>query len=284
VLEVHRALESDAAYDNVPPEHANAWLGKQVLRILEERLGYALPVKHGIVQDIPAGAGLGSSASFAVAFAGGINAIWQLDMTRAQLAELAFVVDETLNLPCGRMDHYSAAFGGTNSYVFCGPAEVQVWKMHLPDGMRIVVADSGDRRRSGDVIRGLQKRASEGDRKIEAFVTQGLAILEEMESRLSLPGCQIQDLGALVNRAHANLKDNLGISTSQLDELVHWACRAGALGAKLTGAGGGGCIFALCELGSEEKVAGALASMGATTYISAPSLEGLECASIQNGR
>ncbi|MBI3982282.1 MAG: galactokinase [Gemmatimonadetes bacterium] len=68
----------------------------------------------------------------------------------------------------------------------------------------------------------------------------------------------LEAFGTLMNASHQSLRDDYGVSTGALDELVRIARGAGAVGARLTGAGFGGCIVALCDAAREEAVLGAL--------------------------
>jgi len=74
-----------------------------------------------------------------------------------------------------------------------------------------------------------------------------------------------RDLGKLMNANHG-LLDALGVCTMELSALVYTARNAGAYGAKLTGAGGGGCMVALTD--SPEKVANAIEKAGGSAIIS----------------
>lgn len=76
----------------------------------------------------------------------------------------------------------------------------------------------------------------------------------ELAMRESLPAV----FGMLMNASHASLRDDFEVSSAELDELVKIAREAGALGARLTGAGMGGCIVALCEQHDADRVLGAL--------------------------
>jgi mevalonate kinase len=72
------------------------------------------------------------------------------------------------------------------------------------------------------------------------------------------------------------------VSPSRLDELIEAALKAGALGAKLSGSGGGGCMIALCEPGDEVKVAQAINKEGGEAYITKVADKGVRIESIEN--
>ncbi len=86
----------------------------------------------------------------------------------------------------------------------------------------------------------------------------------------------MEDLGSLMSLNHELLK-KIGVSHPKLDMLVAAAKRAGALGAKLTGAGGGGCIVAVCSsANSREKIAKILGRQGGTPYRISRDLHGVD--------
>ena len=70
------------------------------------------------------------------------------------------------------------------------------------------------------------------------------------------------------------------MSPSRLDELIEAALKAGALGAKLSGSGGGGCMIALCEKGDEIKIAEAINEAGGKTYITKVADQGVRIESL----
>ncbi|MEM1536470.1 MAG: mevalonate kinase, partial [Candidatus Bathyarchaeia archaeon] len=85
----------------------------------------------------------------------------------------------------------------------------------------------------------------------------------------------LQTLGELMNINHALLY-GLGVSDESLEWLINAARRAGALGAKLTGAGGGGCMIALASMERLEKVLEAVQRAGASAFIARKTDEGVK--------
>ena len=85
---------------------------------------------------------------------------------------------------------------------------------------------------------------------------------------------EVDALGTLMNLNHGLLV-SLGVSNIHLDKLVHTALESGALGAKLTGAGGGGCMVALVKNERMEEVASSMRKLGYSVYSTKLSKEGV---------
>jgi galactokinase len=76
----------------------------------------------------------------------------------------------------------------------------------------------------------------------------------------------LNKVGDLINMSQASLRDNLKVSSDYLDSLCLAALSSGAYGAKLTGAGVGGCMFAICDSLTENSVVESLERQGAKVY------------------
>jgi galactokinase len=112
-------------------------------------------------------------------------------------------------------------------------------RVSAPDAL-----SAGERVLDGDLLRRFRHVVTENERVRRA----------EMAMRESLPAV----FGMLMNASHASLRDDFEVSSAELDELVKIAREAGAVGARLTGAGMGGCIVALCEQHDADRVLGSL--------------------------
>lgn len=199
--------------------------------------------------DIPSrGSGLGSSSTVLVAL---LHAMWtylgQLP-TREQLARAAVTVErEVLGRPIGVQDQYAAAYGGLRFYRF-GPQGVSA-ELVLPDpaetellgrrlGERLLLFFTGVTRQSASVL--TEQRANIGARRpiLRAMAAQA------REGRRALAEGDLDALGLLMHEGW-ELKRQLAdkVSNPDLDELYATACRAGALGGKISGAGGGGFLL-----------------------------------------
>jgi len=223
-----------------------------------------------IESDLPLGSGLSSSASLevAVALALGDDGSPHEVARRCQLAE-----HRATGMPCGIMDQLAIAAGVQGHALLMDFETLDVEPVALPDRARFWVVHSGQERRL--VGSAYAQRRAECEQAAATIGPLPHASPEAIE-RLTDPterararhvrtecdrvtafadALRSGDLvaaGALMTASHASLRDDFEVSTTRLDELVAQLCgRKGVHGARLTGAGFGGCVVALAEPGIE---------------------------------
>jgi mevalonate kinase len=210
--------------------------------------------------EIPIGAGLGSSASTTVATISAVAKSRGTRLDRREIFKLAFIPENYLHGHPSGVDQATCIYG--RIVQFRKPSKIRAINVNRPP--MILVCDSGVHRSTKALVGSVVKRSRE---QTDRFQTH----LEEMTvlSNAVVKGLKDEDdneLGSLMNRNHELLRE-IGVSTPRLDRLVAKARKAGALGAKLTGAGGGGCIIALCADNKiQSSVARELRRDGGTIY------------------
>jgi mevalonate kinase len=214
-----------------------------------------------IQSDIPIGAGLSSSAAISVALVKGLNTIFNLKMNPLEIAELAYQGEhDDLGIMCGRMDQYSIAMGGV-SFIETGerPKVESLAIKSLP----VVVGDSQEERHAKVVLNRIKQQLLEKDPTTHhAFSQIHRCVIEGKQALLSE---DFQKIGQLMD--HQQEQENkLGAATDKLNKLCRAAKSAGALGAKQMGAGGGGCMLAICP-GKQQDVAKAIENAGGKPWI-----------------
>jgi mevalonate kinase len=237
--------EPDTTPDvNVDPRLVEAATGyvdaavTQAREAVEERrddvpeVGFDITVES----DIPLGAGLGSSAAVTVA---GIDAATRelgVDLPPAEVAERAYQAELAVQEgEASRADTFCSATGGAVRVEGDDCRTVEA-----PD-LPIVVGFDGGAGDTGELVAGVRALREEYD--FAADTVEGIGDVVRRGEDVLADG-DLEELGRLMNFNHG-LLEALGVSSRSLDNMV-WAARdAGALGAKLTGAGGGGCIVAL---------------------------------------
>ncbi|MEI8254273.1 MAG: mevalonate kinase [Deltaproteobacteria bacterium] len=218
--------------------------GSDLARALRAALD-ALPVRHGPTGHVdarihlPGGGGLGSSAALGVAVIRAVGSAWSghaLAMDEVLAAALAW---ETVfhGNPSG-VDHTLAAHGGAGIYARASGFRATA----VPSPLRIVIADTGERTPTRDMVQGLARLREMNPHGTET-VFDAIATLVQNGARALSRG-DAYSLGRLMDANHAHLA-TLKLSTPRTDALCRAAREAGALGAKLTGGGGGGCVIAL---------------------------------------
>jgi len=209
-----------------------------------------------VASRIPIAMGLGSSAAFAVAVIRALDAYLGLGQDDAEIDALAFRCEElTHGTPSG-VDNHLATFGQAVRF----RRGERVRPLELSAMPPLVVAASGIRGITREQVAGVRARYERSQSLYEG-------IFDEM-GRIAGDGAQAliqgdyERLGELMNVGHG-LLNAIGVSHPDLEKMVSIARQSGALGAKLTGAGGGGSIVALCP-GKVREVSSALRDAGYT--------------------
>jgi len=214
-----------------------------------------------ISSQIPISAGLSSSAALCIASIRVLGRAYGIPFTPGEIAELAFQIESgDLKVECGRMDQYAIAFGGI-TYI-CTGADAGVEK--LPgDSLPVVVADTQEQHDTKELQIWLRKRIESREKLLLDCLGRVVDIVEQ--GRKALLKGDLDTLGLLMNKQQAEEK-LMGTSTDRLENFCTAAREAGALGAKQMGAGGGGCMIALCPREGLESVKSALESLGAPAW------------------
>lgn len=187
---------------------------------------------------IPARAGLGSSAALSVALAR--LALADDEASLAAVVEASMVGERVFHGDPSGIDSEVAARGGVIAFARgCGVEPVA-----LAEPLHLVVLPTGIPRQTGRLVAGVRARRD----RFPVVMDPVLASLGALvgAGRAALERGQLEPLAELVTIAH-ELLGALGVSIPALDRICARAVEAGALAAKLTGAGGGGCAFAVCD-------------------------------------
>ena len=223
------------------------------------------PLFMATAADLPASSGLGSSSSFAVGLLYALHTLRGEDVSAGQLAEEACHVEiNMLRRPIGKQDQYAAAFGGLNYMAFHSDGRVHVDSIWTPEN-----GIAGLFRNSMLFWTGVQRDASsvlEEQRRNIPSTSPTLVRMRDMATAgrdllLNHPN-DPKKLGQLLDdawRAKKTLAAN--ISSSQIDNVYDRAKAAGAIGGKITGAGGGGFLFLVVPEERQAAVRAALPEM-----------------------
>jgi mevalonate kinase len=210
--------------------------------------------------SLPAGAGVGSSAAMAVASARALAEAAGHLLTPDQLFEAAMAAERVFHGNPSGLDHAVAIHGGLMHFVRGNPPRMRPVALGGPFRLLVAQVEAGaDTGRMVASVAALR----EAHPVARALCADIGALVAEAETALTA-GDQAA-VGRLMNLNHG-LLSALGVSTARLDAAVHAARAAGALGAKLTGAGGGGCMVALVTDDTAPAVAAALAPLARALF------------------
>jgi len=240
-------------------------------RIFREALRLS-GIKRGIeltsVADVPSNSGLGSSSTFTVALLNALHTYQHEFVSSQQLAEEACHIEiEVLKQPIGKQDQYIAAYGGITAFTFNTDGSVEVERVQIPPEVRddlqsnLLIFYSGVEREAASVL-GQQGQNIRADRN---QAVERMHRIKELgyETKRILEQGNIDAYGELLHEHWTN-KKNLASNMSDpaIDEHYEAARKAGALGGKLMGAGGGGFFMFYAMPADRRRVYSALIERG----------------------
>lgn len=231
---------------------------KAAILKLRPNFGFDLHLRS----DIPPNTGLGSSGAVAVCLVGILSKAMKMNLDKNQIAELAYNIETfELNNPGGRQDQYCSVYGGFNFIEFGKESDVKVTPLKLDKNYllelekHLILLYVGKRGSSGHIQKLLIDQQIKGDQK-----SNKLEILKFLKKNCeimcsSLKNGDIDKFGDLLNQSWIQKRElsNL-ISNERIDKIYDKAIEAGALGGKITGAGGGGCMIFVSKSDQEYAV------------------------------
>ena len=215
--------------------------------------------------DLPARSGLGSSSTFTVGLMNAINALEGIHKTSYQLASEAIHIEQDIIKECvGSQDQISATYGGFNEIEFYKDGSFSVEPKIINRDRKkalnnhLMLFFTGVSRFSHEVAKSLMlniENCSTQLHELYDMVEEGSRILIDQNTPL-------EEFGKLLNRAWQNKRSlSSKISNTQIDECYSLAMKAGAIGGKILGAGGGGFILFFVKPENQSKVKAALKNL-----------------------
>lgn len=240
-----------------------------IVRECLQTLGLRSGLEIVSMGDLPARTGLGSSSSFTVGLLHALYAMQGKVVSPERLAREACCIEiEKLKEPIGKQDQYIAAYGGLqfiqfnpDGTVFVDPVLISP-EARTELSRRLVMFFTGDTR---DARQALAKQQAATPGKIPVL-RRMCAIAREMREIMT-SSRDLSVLGRLLHEsweAKRSLSDS--VSNPRIDELYERALRAGALGGKLLGAGGGGFLLFFCEPDYQRGLREALSDLRELTF------------------
>lgn len=228
-------------------------LKHEIARACLKKNGFSKGIEIASMADIPSGSGLGSSSTYTVGLLSALHNLKRDFISVQDLAEEACEVEiDILKKPMGKQDQYLAAFGGflimdiaKDGKVTVSNAKISLSTLNELKS-NLMIFYTGKRRLNSKIL-GEQHKASQKNEKevinsLNYIKESGYKILENVENG------NITELGLLFDE-HWKYKKKMakGISSPEFDRIYEVAKRNGAIGGKISGAGGGGFFTLYCE-------------------------------------
>lgn len=223
------------------------------------------PLEIASIADVPAGTGLGSSGAFTVCLLKALALARRAATTPGVLAEDACHIEiDVLGEPVGKQDQYVAAHGGICGYTFHPGGRVEVRPLELSEATlaklssNLLLFYTGDVRSASALLGDQAQRTQAGD----AQMVENLKRTQE----IGREGCELLERGDLDRYAElmhehweTKRERSPGMTNPHIDDLYTLARRAGAIGGKLVGAGGGGFLLVYTPRPDDTRLAMAAA-------------------------
>jgi len=237
---------------------------EKVMEISKEKVGLNVEVNS----TVPIAAGLGSSAAVASATAAAVGTLLKVNMSKENIFRIAYEAEKIVHGTPSGVDPAISTFGGTLLFQMDTGFKPLDVKAEIP----LVIGHTGVERSTRVQVAKVRDLKNKYPQVVEPMMRVAREIV--LRAIEALKKGDLKTLGDLMNINHALLY-GLGVSDESLEWLINAARKAGALGAKLTGAGGGGCMIALASKDEIEKVLEAVQRAGGNAFVARKTDEGV---------
>ncbi|NVJ47602.1 MAG: hypothetical protein HWE07_10760 [Cytophagia bacterium] len=246
------------------------------LRLLKATYVYLLnkyefdeqPIEVVLNSEVSVGSGLGSSSTCTVVLVSVFNQFFDLGMPKDEIASSAFLIERgLLNIVGGKQDQYSAVFGGINLMEFHKDGTVSVEPLQLTESSlhqleeRLILYSTNNSRISSEIIeeqiRNVKEEKCQPIRAMHQLKAFAYEIKESLESG------DVDKVGDILRESWIAKKEMAsGISNEMIQNIIELAMDSGAIGGKVSGAGGGGFMFFYCPESAKQALIESLNKLG----------------------
>ena len=227
-----------------------------------------------VIPHVPRAMGLGGSSALAVAIIRSLDQTYDLKLSSDRINRLAYECEKAAHGTPSGIDNTIATYGTPLLYQrnatqdgSSGDADATFDSIKLAEPVPLVIGITGRESLTANTVARVRYAWETHQARYDGLFDQIAALTRA--GLEALKDAHFRELGELMNLCQGYL-NALQVSTPELEELVHIARANGALGAKLTGGGGGGSIIALCP-DTQDQVAAAMEAAGYKTLIVTPS-------------
>jgi len=236
-------------------------------KVMEKR-GEHVGLNVEINSTVPVGAGLGSSAAVIAASTLATGAVLDVKLAKEDILRIAYEAEKIVHGTPSGVDPAISTMGGTMLFQM----DTGFKPLEVKTGIPLIIGDTGVERSTRIQVEKVRDLVDKFPRVAEPIMkTAREIVLRAMDA---LKENDLETLGSLMNINHA-LLCGVGVSDESLEWLINAARKTGALGAKLTGAGGGGCMIALAREEKLEQVSEAIQMAGGRPLVARKTEEGV---------
>ncbi len=287
--DIHSHTSFELTGREVPYSGTNDYFRSSYNLLLRKGYSFSRGIHCTVTSGIPINAGTSSSSALTVGwiYTLALMSDQKKELSPGETGKLAYLAEvKEFGEHGGIMDQYSSALGGC-IYLESVP-ETRFKSTDMNPG-KIILADSMQPKNTQGMLGAVRSRIESVLNQVPGLdlssvpiheIDKCKGILTPEDHRLLMATLRNRDIttealgtpssveiGKLLCEEQSILRDELRISTEKIDAMIEAAMKAGALGAKINGSGGGGCMFATAESGSEEKVFDALSAFGDRVWV-----------------
>jgi len=244
---------------------------KYIISLFIDEHGF-VPFELSLDSKIPMTSGMGSGSSLFASIAAAVAGFYRLNIQKKEISDITYQGDIIAHggTPSG-IDNNTVVYGG---YIAFRKSE-KVKVLDIEQKIPIVIGSTGIKGNTAELVAGVRSLIKEKPEKKKILDEIGDISQRSIDF---IKNGNLEELGVLMNKNHTLLRE-LGVSHPLVEGLCEAACNAGALGAKLSGAGGGGIMIALADSKeSQEKIAEAIKKSGGDAIITDIGVEGVRLA------
>jgi mevalonate kinase len=231
---------------------------KRVLLIRNQKTG----IDIGISSKVPPGIGLGSSAASCVATVAAVDSLFQKKpISRQKVCKLAIESERLIHQRTSGADCYVSTFGGLIQY---RTKSKDFKKLEAKASLLLVVASTGVKHSTAEVVASVKRFKDRNKMLFERLERRASDICLQASTALASGKCD--KIGELMDENQIILQQ-IGVSHYKAEDLIDMCRKAGAIGAKITGAGGGGAVIALAATNQDRtKIASRVKAAGYQSF------------------
>ncbi|MHA1272262.1 MAG: mevalonate kinase [Promethearchaeota archaeon] len=231
------------------------------LAIFKERYGVNISgLRISIASDLIPGAGLGSSASIAASLTFAVGTYFGIKLSKKKVSKIAFKLEKiTHGTPSG-IDNNICTYG---NLIYFKKGKVKSLK--LPFNLNFLITYTNIKHNTKEAIKKVKEFINNNPKEAKIIMRTIGALVKEVKLLFNLRMKNLSEIGSIMNE-NQKLLSKLGVSNDTIAEIIDIALDNGAYGAKLTGAGLGGCVITLGEHENLKKIKNILKNKGYESF------------------